>query len=244
MCVYIYLAIFFFCVFLANLLQGLNSSDSAVKEEAMAEAEKRLREEGASREEEESRTTLNRTVINTSVRAFPSEIKAGHSSGLASLKAQMEAFQECQNLSNPCHPLFKCQMDAPSVCQSGYFRCTQILLDAPCSFGQGFLCCCGFSQNICAVFLFFQDTARAEAVDAGRTVLLLVCHSSKTSFSRDGVHARPDATPAKVQADFSGGFNQNSVRSRNVLKVSPAWLYFSQVGALFYSGSSSEHFLF
>ncbi|NWT77882.1 TTC12 protein, partial [Lanius ludovicianus] len=66
----------------ANLLQGLNSSDSAVKEEAIAEAEKRLQEEGASREEEEeSRTTVNRTVINTSVRAFPSEIKAGHSSG-------------------------------------------------------------------------------------------------------------------------------------------------------------------
>ncbi|XP_048184731.1 tetratricopeptide repeat protein 12 isoform X7 [Corvus hawaiiensis] len=153
----------------ANLLQGLNSSDSAVKEEAIAEIEKRLREEGASREEEEeeSRTTVNRTVINTSVRAFPSEIKAGHSSGLASLKAQMEAFQECQNVSNPCHPLFKCQMDDPSVCQSGYFRCTQIFLGAPCSFVQGFLCCCGFSQNICAVFLFFQDMARAEAVDAG-----------------------------------------------------------------------------
>ncbi|XP_041890254.1 tetratricopeptide repeat protein 12 isoform X5 [Corvus kubaryi] len=153
----------------ANLLQGLNSSDSAVKEEAIAETEKRLREEGASREEEEeeSRTTVNRTVINTSVRAFPSEIKAGHSSGLASLKAQMEAFQECQNVSNPCHPLFKCQMDDPSVCQSGYFRCTQIFLGAPCSFVQGFLCCCGFSQNICAVFLFFQDMARAEAVDAG-----------------------------------------------------------------------------
>ncbi|XP_039420946.1 tetratricopeptide repeat protein 12 isoform X8 [Corvus cornix cornix] len=152
----------------ANLLQGLNSSDSAVKEEAIAETEKRLREEGASREEEEeeSRTTVNRTVINTSVRAFPSEIKAGHSSGLASLKAQMEAFQECQNVSNPCHPLFKCQMDDPSVCQSGYFRCTQIFLGAPCSFVQGFLCCCGFSQNICAVS-FFQDMARAEAVDAG-----------------------------------------------------------------------------
>ncbi|NXB14986.1 TTC12 protein, partial [Rhagologus leucostigma] len=65
----------------ANLLQGLNSSDSAVKEEAIAETEKRLQEEGASREEEESRTTVNRTVINTSVRAFPSEIKAGHTSG-------------------------------------------------------------------------------------------------------------------------------------------------------------------
>ncbi|NXM38292.1 TTC12 protein, partial [Gymnorhina tibicen] len=66
----------------ANLLQGLSSSDSAVREEAFAETEKRLREEGASREEEEeSRTTVNRTVINTSVRAFPSEIKAGHTSG-------------------------------------------------------------------------------------------------------------------------------------------------------------------
>ncbi|NXA65253.1 TTC12 protein, partial [Mohoua ochrocephala] len=67
---------------LANLLQGLNSSDSAVEEEAIAETERRLREEGASREEEEeSRTVVNRTIINTSVRAFPSEIKAGHGSG-------------------------------------------------------------------------------------------------------------------------------------------------------------------
>ncbi|NXB76899.1 TTC12 protein, partial [Donacobius atricapilla] len=60
----------------ANLLQGLNSPDSAVQEKAIAETEKRLREQGASREEEESRTTLNRTLINTSVRAFPSGIKA------------------------------------------------------------------------------------------------------------------------------------------------------------------------
>ncbi|NWV65794.1 TTC12 protein, partial [Malurus elegans] len=65
---------------LANLLQGLNSPDSAVKEKAIAEAEKRLREQGASREEEESRTPVNRTVINTSVRAFPSETKAAPSS--------------------------------------------------------------------------------------------------------------------------------------------------------------------
>ncbi|NXA88334.1 TTC12 protein, partial [Melanocharis versteri] len=63
-----------------DLLQGLNSPDSAVKEKAIAETEKRLREQGASREEEESRTTVNRTLINTSVRAFPSEITAGHSS--------------------------------------------------------------------------------------------------------------------------------------------------------------------
>ncbi|NXR53593.1 TTC12 protein, partial [Hippolais icterina] len=64
-----------------NLLQGLNSSDSAVQEKAIAETEKRLREQGASgEEEEESRTTVNRTRINTSVRAFPSEIKPGPSS--------------------------------------------------------------------------------------------------------------------------------------------------------------------
>ncbi|XP_068850660.1 tetratricopeptide repeat protein 12 [Aphelocoma coerulescens] len=61
----------------ANLLQGLNS-DSAVKEEAIAETEKRLREEGASREEEEeSRTTVNRTVINTSDMARAEAVDAG-----------------------------------------------------------------------------------------------------------------------------------------------------------------------
>ncbi|XP_053790013.1 tetratricopeptide repeat protein 12 [Vidua chalybeata] len=50
-----------------NLLQGLKSPDSAVQEKAIAEAEQRLREQGASREEEEeSRTTVNRTLINTS----------------------------------------------------------------------------------------------------------------------------------------------------------------------------------
>ncbi|NXB11596.1 TTC12 protein, partial [Cnemophilus loriae] len=63
-----------------NLLQGLNSPDSTVQEKAIAETEKRLREQGASREQEESRTTVNRTLINTPVRAFPPEIKAGHSS--------------------------------------------------------------------------------------------------------------------------------------------------------------------
>ncbi|NXT70915.1 TTC12 protein, partial [Chaetops frenatus] len=72
---------------LANLLQGLNSPDSAVKEKAIAETEKRLQEQGASREEEEeSRTTVNRTLINTSVRAFPPEITAGHSGFLAALE--------------------------------------------------------------------------------------------------------------------------------------------------------------
>uniref|UniRef100_A0A8D2N3W0 Tetratricopeptide repeat domain 12 n=1 Tax=Zonotrichia albicollis TaxID=44394 RepID=A0A8D2N3W0_ZONAL len=59
-----------------------SSPDSAVQEKAIAETEKRLREQGAGREEEEEeeeecRTTVNRTLINPSVRAFPSEIKAG-----------------------------------------------------------------------------------------------------------------------------------------------------------------------
>ncbi|NWU19334.1 TTC12 protein, partial [Dyaphorophyia castanea] len=81
----------------ANLLQGLNSSDSAVKEEAIAETEKRLREEGASREEEEEgRTTVNRTVINTSVRAFPSEIKAGHTSGAFLAALEKDAKERAQ----------------------------------------------------------------------------------------------------------------------------------------------------
>ncbi|NXU97449.1 TTC12 protein, partial [Cettia cetti] len=70
-----------------NLLQGLNSPDSAVQEKAIAETEKRLREQGGSREEEEeSRTVVNRTLINTSVRAFPSEIKAGLDGFLAALE--------------------------------------------------------------------------------------------------------------------------------------------------------------
>ncbi|NXN82066.1 TTC12 protein, partial [Bombycilla garrulus] len=64
-----------------NLLQGLNSPDTAVREKALAETEKKLQEQGGSTEEEiESRTTVNRTLINTSVRTFPSEIKAGLSS--------------------------------------------------------------------------------------------------------------------------------------------------------------------
>ncbi|NWH95513.1 TTC12 protein, partial [Aegithalos caudatus] len=74
----------------ANLLQGLNSPDLAVQEKAIAETEKRLQEQGASREEEEEeeecRTTVNRTLINTSVRAFPSEIKAGLNGFLAALE--------------------------------------------------------------------------------------------------------------------------------------------------------------
>ncbi|NXH42116.1 TTC12 protein, partial [Dicaeum eximium] len=73
-----------------NLLQGLNSPDSAVQEKAIAETKKRLREQGASREEEEEeeegRTTVNRTLINTSVRAFPSGIKAGLNAFLAALE--------------------------------------------------------------------------------------------------------------------------------------------------------------
>ncbi|NXO06159.1 TTC12 protein, partial [Oriolus oriolus] len=81
----------------ANLLQGLSSSDSAVQEEAIAETEKRLREEGASREEEEeSRTTQNRTLINTSVRAFPSEIKAGHPSGAFLAALEKDAKERAQ----------------------------------------------------------------------------------------------------------------------------------------------------
>ncbi|NWR48118.1 TTC12 protein, partial [Regulus satrapa] len=70
-----------------NLLQGLSSPDSAVQAKAIAETEKRLREHGASsEEEEESRTTVNRTLINTSVRAFPSEIKAWTHFGSSLLK--------------------------------------------------------------------------------------------------------------------------------------------------------------
>ncbi|XP_074891222.1 tetratricopeptide repeat protein 12 isoform X2 [Buteo buteo] len=49
---------------IANLVQGLNSSDPAVKERTIAEAEKRLHDQETSREEE-SKTTVNRTVINT-----------------------------------------------------------------------------------------------------------------------------------------------------------------------------------
>ncbi|NXD42662.1 TTC12 protein, partial [Copsychus sechellarum] len=70
-----------------NLLQGLSSPDSAVREKAIAETEKKLQEQGGSgEEEEESRTTQNRTLINTSVRAFPSEIKAGLNGFLAALE--------------------------------------------------------------------------------------------------------------------------------------------------------------
>ncbi|KFV48108.1 Tetratricopeptide repeat protein 12, partial [Tyto alba] len=49
---------------LANLLQGLNSTDPAVKEKAIAETEKRLHDQETSKDEE-TKTTVNRTVINT-----------------------------------------------------------------------------------------------------------------------------------------------------------------------------------
>ncbi|XP_053943095.1 tetratricopeptide repeat protein 12 isoform X2 [Cuculus canorus] len=49
---------------ITNLLQGLNSTDPAIKEQTITEAEKRLCDEETS-EEEESKTTVNRTVINT-----------------------------------------------------------------------------------------------------------------------------------------------------------------------------------
>ncbi|XP_009953032.1 PREDICTED: tetratricopeptide repeat protein 12, partial [Leptosomus discolor] len=47
-----------------NLVQGLNSADPAVKEKAIAETEKRLRDQEMSKEEE-SKAAVNRTVINT-----------------------------------------------------------------------------------------------------------------------------------------------------------------------------------
>ncbi|NWI28789.1 TTC12 protein, partial [Sula dactylatra] len=49
---------------IANLVQGLNSTDPAVKEKTIAEAEKRLHDEEIS-QEKESKTMVNRTVINT-----------------------------------------------------------------------------------------------------------------------------------------------------------------------------------
>ncbi|XP_029877240.1 tetratricopeptide repeat protein 12 isoform X6 [Aquila chrysaetos chrysaetos] len=54
---------------IANLVQGLNSADPAVKERTIAEAEKRLHDQETSREEE-SKTTVNRTVINTRASAY------------------------------------------------------------------------------------------------------------------------------------------------------------------------------
>uniref|UniRef100_A0A663M0J2 Tetratricopeptide repeat domain 12 n=1 Tax=Athene cunicularia TaxID=194338 RepID=A0A663M0J2_ATHCN len=54
-----------------NLVQGLNSPDPAVTEKIIAETEKRLHDQETSKEEE-TKTTVNRTVINTqaSVRGF------------------------------------------------------------------------------------------------------------------------------------------------------------------------------
>lgn len=59
-------------------MQGLNSTDPTVKEETIVETEKRLHDQEASKEEE-NKTVVNRTVINTqaSVRVFFSfEVKA------------------------------------------------------------------------------------------------------------------------------------------------------------------------
>lgn len=62
---------FCFVLFLAKLVQRLNSTDPAVKEKIVAETEKRLHDQENSKEEE-SKTVVNRTVINTraSVRGF------------------------------------------------------------------------------------------------------------------------------------------------------------------------------
>ncbi|NXC20665.1 TTC12 protein, partial [Corythaeola cristata] len=48
---------------IASLVQGLNSTDPAVKEKTIAETEKRLHDQETKREKE-SKTTVNRTVIN------------------------------------------------------------------------------------------------------------------------------------------------------------------------------------
>ncbi|XP_009074349.1 PREDICTED: tetratricopeptide repeat protein 12, partial [Acanthisitta chloris] len=48
---------------ITNLLQGLNSTDSAVVEKAIADTEKRLHDQGSSKEIRKA--TVNRTVINT-----------------------------------------------------------------------------------------------------------------------------------------------------------------------------------
>ncbi|NXX92358.1 TTC12 protein, partial [Centropus bengalensis] len=58
------------------LLQSFNSSDPAVKEQAIAEIEERLREEERSKEEE-SKTTVNRTVINTQASGREFSLSAG-----------------------------------------------------------------------------------------------------------------------------------------------------------------------
>ncbi|NXI34883.1 TTC12 protein, partial [Galbula dea] len=49
---------------ISNLVQGLSSTDPAVKEKALAETEKRLQDQGTGKEEE-SKSVVNRTVINT-----------------------------------------------------------------------------------------------------------------------------------------------------------------------------------
>ncbi|XP_074750980.1 tetratricopeptide repeat protein 12 isoform X3 [Strix uralensis] len=49
---------------ITNLVQGLNSPDPAVKEKIIAETEKRLHDQETSKEEE-TKTIVNRTVINT-----------------------------------------------------------------------------------------------------------------------------------------------------------------------------------
>ncbi|XP_075028792.1 tetratricopeptide repeat protein 12 isoform X2 [Calonectris borealis] len=49
---------------ITNLVQGLNSTDSAVKEKNIAETEKRLHDQETNKEEE-SKSTVNRTVIST-----------------------------------------------------------------------------------------------------------------------------------------------------------------------------------
>lgn len=50
--------------FLADLVQGLNSADPAVKEKAVAETERRLHDQETSKQGG-SRAAVDRTVINT-----------------------------------------------------------------------------------------------------------------------------------------------------------------------------------
>ncbi|KAF2982698.1 hypothetical protein EK904_006861 [Melospiza melodia maxima] len=123
----------------ANLLQGLKSPDSAEQEKAIAETEKRLREQGAGREEEEEkeeecRTTVNRTLINPSEQGNEA-FRAGdfalaiqrYSEGLEKLRDKQELYtnraqaylklHEYEKAISDCEWALKCNKN----CLKAYF---------------------------------------------------------------------------------------------------------------------------
>lgn len=128
-------SLFFFIPILANLVQGLNSTDPAVQERTIAEAEKRLHDQETSREEE-SKTMVNRTVINTraSVRAFfPFEVKAVCNLGLLN-KTNSHSLPRRKNFEQYLQVCYECDFVSFTSCLTGMSRRLLITQNASVGF--------------------------------------------------------------------------------------------------------------